>query len=130
MSTQRKKVTALPKNPVPQKRTDTSQTNFEITNSKHVKILKNRVFFLQPPSRMHAAAAAAAAATKQNSHLEKTVFVDIHNYSRTFTGIEDVMCAASESFSGDRRLHRNNIETFISHDNVIWQCCYALEFST
>ena len=80
---------------------------------------------------MHAAAAAAAAATKQNSHLTtKTMFADIHNYSQTFTGIEDVMCAASESFSGDRCLHRINIETFISHDNVIWQSHYALEFST
>jgi hypothetical protein len=75
---------------------------------------ENHVFFPQPPSRMHAAAAAAAAATKQNSHLTtKTIFADIHNYSQTFTGIEDVMCAASESFSGERRLHRNNIETFI-----------------
>jgi len=44
---------------------------------------------------------------------------------RTFTGIENVMCAAS----GDLRLHRSNIEMFISHDDVIWQSRYALEVS-
>jgi hypothetical protein len=64
----REKVTALQINPIPPKRKDTSRKSFEITNSKHVDILKNYVLFPQPPSRMHAAAAAAAAATKQNSH--------------------------------------------------------------
>jgi len=101
----RKKVTALPQNPVPQKRTDTSQKNLEITNSNHVEILKNHVFFSQPPSTQpHARSRSGHNKTKQPLK-QKSVFADIHNYSQTFTGIEDVMCAASESFSGERRLH-------------------------